>query len=719
MRNHGQCEGKLLYNSFSIIQLQTFCTEHLIPLESVPIQNTHSSVSDKEKKANRHETGPDRFIERIAEGNIDEQLFAHYTHNICRYRLGDFRIRIEVCYRAGEDRESPPITALLEGRVHVWAAVFFNRTVQISYRFIVPKIPRNESDEPGRADERYDGLDPAEFCTTDHPFDTDQLISVAGIAQHVEHWVYNEKLDRQEIDGSLDKVEISDFKLDKDSVFRPEGTGEGNLTFDEVQRRYRNYFDKTPQAEFRAPDHRYIYIDVWEDIAHTGDTDFGKMAEDEIIEHIETAHRAELVGLMTLYPMEWPYRMDSSYEDVCGRNIAIDTDDLVLANQNMSVVFGTYGRRGKGSPTDWKEHLARRDRYHVSWPEYLVLLEIVLAKKQTINYVLNRYIAQYPTSERAVQDRAERPAHGRTFGYPDEAELGTLFALHVAQAHVRADAAESARGRGLAAVAGSDATGGQVAREREQHDGDPPCRRHEVHPAVHIDRLAVRGSAPKRGRAHPVAAFLPIRRRIGHHTGSIYFRRHPDRPEDIRQNHAPIHPPQAQRAKNEPPIRQGIMTIRPYAPQDRQKLCDLFAELIENHKEYISHGELQMGIATDRGELAPDFRNAWLRYLDRQTADPETEIMLAEQDGTPTGFVIYGINRDGAAPYGMIYDVGLLPRHRSRGTGSLLVRTALDALREKGVADCYLESGVDNHSAHRFFEKFGFGQVSCIFRAKL
>ena len=156
------------------------------------------------------------------------------------------------------------------------------------------------------------------------------------------------------------------------------------------------------------------------------------------------------------------------------------------------------------------------------------------------------------------------------------------------------------------------------------------------------------------------------------------------------------------------------MTIRPYTPQDRQKLCDLFAELIENHKEYISHGELQMGIATDRGELAPDFRNAWLRYLDRQTADPETEIMLAEQDGTPTGFVIYGINRDGAAPYGMIYDVGLLPRHRSRGTGSLLVRTALDALREKGIADCYLESGADNHSAHRFFEKFGFGQVSCI-----
>ena len=103
-------------------------------------------------------------------------------------------------------------------------------------------------------------------------------------------------------------------------------------------------------------------------------------------------------------------------------------------------------------------------------------------------------------------------------------------------------------------------------------------------------------------------------------------------------------------------------------------------------------------------------------HLETKTASQISEKRFSVP---PTGFVIYGINRDGAAPYGMIYDVGLLPRHRSRGTGSLLVRTALDALREKGVADCYLESGVDNPSAHRFFEKFGFGQVSCIFRAKL
>ena len=83
------------------------------------------------------------------------------------------------------------------------------------------------------------------------------------------------------------------------------------------------------------------------------------------------------------------------------------------------------------------------------------------------------------------------------------------------------------------------------------------------------------------------------------------------------------------------------------------------------------------------------------------------------------GFIIFGTRDDGAAPYGVIYDLGVLPELRKKGTGSLLVRTALDALREQGVEACYLESGVNNHSAHHFFEQFGFRQVSCVFRNKL
>lgn len=381
MKNLNSCQGGLVYSSFSILQIQTFCTDRMTPIRiSTPTQE---------------EKTREGFINRVVKGNIDDQLFTREEQFIDRYRLAGFDIRIEVSYREHGEK-NPPTIAVLEGYVHVWAAVFFDRTVELSYRFFVPGSHETEI---------------SSFCKIDHPLNTDQMIFFAGIVQHVEHWIYNKELDRQEIDGSLKKIEISNFPLDSTSNYHPEGTGERNLTFEEIQRRYRNYFDKTPENQLRTPDHHYVYIDIWEDINHTKGFNLKHVGEADVIEHIETAHQAELVGLMTLYPREWPYRMSSSFNDICGSNIAIDVDDLVLANQNISVVFGTYGRRGSESETNWKEHVRRRSRYHVSWPEYLVLLEIVLAKKQTINFVLDKYINNsLNTSNLNIRDSIEKNA---------------------------------------------------------------------------------------------------------------------------------------------------------------------------------------------------------------------------------------------------------------------------------------------------------------------
>ena len=375
MKNYNQCECGLVYNEFSIILIQTFTSPGI-------------EIPDPEELEFKS------FIKKDNEGNFDNQLFTntcpHHPWNegtphdqtrtgpkIERYRLKGFDICIDI---------GGLTPARLWGHVHVRATVFFNKTVEISYRIIVTKTGR---------------INGSKFCQTDVPFNTDQLIAVAGIVQHVEHWVYNKKLKGQEIDGSLKIVTISDLHLDERSNFHPTTVRTKGITFEEVQRRYRYFFDRQPckdhdkpkeEKEFEYGDHNYIFLDIWESIGHSGRIRFDRMREDQVIEHIEQCHKAELVGLMTLYPEEWPYRMDSSYEDVCGKNIAIDTDDLVLANETMSLVVGTYGNRGKEAPTDWKKHLARRDRYHVSWPEYLVLVEILLAKKHTINYVLNKYI---------------------------------------------------------------------------------------------------------------------------------------------------------------------------------------------------------------------------------------------------------------------------------------------------------------------------------------
>ncbi len=167
----------------------------------------------------------------------------------------------------------------------------------------------------------------------------------------------------------------------------------------EEKAKFRKFLKTTPVSIVN--DSRFAMVDLWEDIRHPlpDGTDLfsndrpDRMTEAQIVSHIRDFHKPELIGLMTLYPGEWPYRDAEAYDDVCGENIAIDTDDLVLVNSNMSIVLGTYGRRGDGQETagtvekkgvNWAEHLKERARYHVSWPEYLLILQMVLAKKYVI-----------------------------------------------------------------------------------------------------------------------------------------------------------------------------------------------------------------------------------------------------------------------------------------------------------------------------------------------
>ena len=159
--------------------------------------------------------------------------------------------------------------------------------------------------------------------------------------------------------------------------------------------------------------------------------------------------------------------------------------------------------------------------------------------------------------------------------------------------------------------------------------------------------------------------------------------------------------------------------IQTYSIDYRTQLCEFFSRIIESHKAYISHGELQMGIALDSNELAPNYKEMWLNYLDRQVENPDNTLLLYLENGTIIGFVLFGITNDGARPYGVIFDLSVDPAYRGKRIRQELLQKATESFRDKGIQDCYLESGVNNHSAHQFFEHHGFKQVSDIFRLKL
>lgn len=52
----------------------------------------------------------------------------------------------------------------------------------------------------------------------------------------------------------------------------------------------------------------------------------------------------------------------------------------------------------------------------------------------------------------------------------------------------------------------------------------------------------------------------------------------------------------------------------------------------------------------------------------------------------------------------------------NKGIGKALLNKGFDWLRAQGVEQFYLESRIDNHSAHKFFENQCFRMVSHIFK---
>jgi ribosomal protein S18 acetylase RimI-like enzyme len=167
-----------------------------------------------------------------------------------------------------------------------------------------------------------------------------------------------------------------------------------------------------------------------------------------------------------------------------------------------------------------------------------------------------------------------------------------------------------------------------------------------------------------------------------------------------------------------------MMEIKHASLKDAPALADLFLGHIGAHPEYISHGELQMGVGEGtirNGVLeaypAQDAREKWMRYIRRQIhAKTCANVWKAMDEGAIVGFCVADIEDDGDAPFGVVCDLLVKPDYRGHGAGGALLQTALDWLRSKNVKGIYLESGKDNHAAHRFFEKRGFAHVSEIYK---
>lgn len=160
---------------------------------------------------------------------------------------------------------------------------------------------------------------------------------------------------------------------------------------------------------------------------------------------------------------------------------------------------------------------------------------------------------------------------------------------------------------------------------------------------------------------------------------------------------------------------------------DIDLLTAVFINNLEKHPEYISHGEIQMGVGvashkTDQSFAAtpaPSAEKIWKKYITDNIESDDAEVFIAEsKTNVLLGFSVVNIDEDGADPFGMICDVLVLPEHRKSGIGSALLKKDFEWLKSRHIKDVYLESGKDNHAAHAYFEHHKFEHVSNIYKLK-
>ena len=400
----------LTYPGFSVVFIQTFSVHHtkefILPEDALREMDTPYEDWDPSREVYVEKADALKVPIAWMERDIENQIFVlpqdrrdPTKGNVRRYSLWGFDFTMPIV--PAEDESIYEVT--LKGHCNVEMNLFFGHTASITYRFL------------------FDG----HACEISRPVVTDHIIAFLSNWLSAEFWSKEEGGEKTAIDYEthfgVDAIWLSAEGDPLDSPQRIDNLGTGR-SFDAVALRYKNFIYKhcsqfkedIPLSERKKLERRwnsapftvdndlhYAMVDIWENLQHieADGTDLfdnnakNRLTEAQIVEHIREEHKGELIGLLTLYPEEWRYRDPSAYDEVCGENIAIDTDDLVLAGSSLCLVLGTYGRRGAGEEgVNWVEHLKERAHYHVSWPEYLMILQMSLAKKYVIDLASNTLV---------------------------------------------------------------------------------------------------------------------------------------------------------------------------------------------------------------------------------------------------------------------------------------------------------------------------------------
>ena len=124
-----------------------------------------------------------------------------------------------------------------------------------------------------------------------------------------------------------------------------------------------------------------------------------------------------------------------------------------------------------------------------------------------------------------------------------------------------------------------------------------------------------------------------------------------------------------------------------------------------------------MGVAIDENTLSSDYKEVWGEYIYKLIEDDKSSrVYVYENNKTIEGFIIGALEEDNHKSFGVINDICVNESNRGDGIGSKLMDSIFEWFESQGIKSIYLESGINNHSAHMYFEKRGFKAISKVFK---
>jgi ribosomal protein S18 acetylase RimI-like enzyme len=157
-----------------------------------------------------------------------------------------------------------------------------------------------------------------------------------------------------------------------------------------------------------------------------------------------------------------------------------------------------------------------------------------------------------------------------------------------------------------------------------------------------------------------------------------------------------------------------VITIRAMTSADIDVVATIYAEVLD--PSYISFSELSEGKAETFGQLSDRAAAIFREQLVSLLPSPQHGFFVATVDEAMIGFALASLHRAEAGHIECwLDDIGVSHMWQRRGIAQALVGQVFDWGTRRNAKYFLLESGVENESAHRLFERLGFQPLSTVF----